>query len=357
MAKKIILTEEEMQVFLKKEKLGLSLLAACLLLPLLLWLFLIVKEAQASFVLEEPKVVVIPENSGFVDIMRLFSEQQVVPKPALFQLYLLTTGRATRIQSGTYIFDGKQNIGQIADTLLRGPEDITVVIPEGYNIFEIDKRLASLGLTETGEIIELSQKPSLFDYPFLQFESESVHSLEGFLFPDTYRFFQDASAEEVLKKMLDNFQVRVFDKLDPEMAEDPAGFYNILKLASFVEKEVPSEKDRKIVAGILWKRLERDMLLQVDSGVVYAWKSVNPDWKPQDHSLTSSDIKIKSLYNTYIYKGLPPTPIANPGMAALDAVLNPTNTVYLFYLSARDGQTIFSETLEEHNAAVEQYLR
>ena len=355
MARKIILTEEELKVFEKKEKTGLLLLAACLLLPVFVWLLLIVKETQATFVLSEPKVVVIPENSGFVEIMQSFSQAQVMPKPVLFQLYLLSTGRAIRIKSGTYIFEGKQSIGQVATTLLRGPEDITVVIPEGFSVFEIDKRLSALGLVRAGEIVELSQKPSLFDYTFLN--SGDVHSLEGFLFPDTYRFFQQAGAQEIVIKMLNNFQIKVYDKIDPEMAADSAGFYNILKLASFVEKEVASEQDRKLVAGVIWKRLERDMLLQVDSSIVYAWKSITPDWKPQDHALTGADIKIKSLYNTYIYKGLPPTPISNPGLSAIDAVINPIESVYLFYLSSRDGQTIFSETWEEHDVAIKKYLR
>lgn len=356
MAKKIILTEEELAGFLKKEKFGFVVILIIFLFPFLVWVQLIIREFYKFFEVVPSTTVVIPDQSGFMEIVQIFSEKKIVPKISVFKLYLLVTGKATKIKSGAYVFEGTQTVSRIADKLIEGPDDVTVVIPEGYTVFDIDKKLSGLGLVPAGSIVELSQKPELFDYQFLR--SDQIYSLEGFLFPDTYRFSQKTTPEAVVQKMLDAFQRKVFSQISPDLSQEPASFYNILKLASFIEKEVTEAAERRMVADILWKRLENDMLLQVDASVVYAWRIINPEWKLSGgHTLTEADIKIKSPYNSYIYKGLPPTPIANPGLEAIKAVLNPEQTDYWYYLSTREGKTIFSKTLSEHTAAKKRYLK
>lgn len=356
MAKIPILTEEEMKVFMKREKIGLALILLFCLIPLFVWAAFVVKGFYEVF--EVPEVnIVVEEKRGFLEISNMLQEKGVVKNSAIFKIYVLLSGRAGLLRSGVYDFFGKYSVVSLVNRLTRGPEDVSVVIPEGFTVYEIDRRFADLNLIPPGSLIDLAQKPGELSEKFSFFPKDNVVSLEGFLFPDTYRFSQNTSAGEITEKMLANFEEKVYEKIPPEIASSSRSLADLIKLASIIEKEVPGEADRRVVSGILWKRLENDMFLQVDAAVVYAWKSLNPEWKPQDHSLALADLKIKSLYNTYLYKGLPQGPISNPGWEAISAALNPENTDFWYYLSTKDGETIFSRTLEEHNRAVKKYLR
>ena len=166
-------------------------------------------------------------------------------------------------------------------------------------------------------------------------------SLEGFLFPDTYRFSKDASIKEIVERMLKRFETK-----NPDLIKNK-DFYKVLTLASILEEEV-LPKDMPTAAGVLWNRLELDMPLQVDATLVYKLG------RPIERTDISS---LNSPYNTYRYNGLPPTPISNPGLVSINAALNPQKSNYLYYLSKPlDKTTIFSETLEEHNLAKAKYL-
>ena len=358
MAKVQILTEAEMKVFMKREKVGLGLILLFCLLPVFVWGVFIVKDFYKVFDVPETNVVV-EENKGFLEISNMLKEKGILKNSGIFKIYVLFSGKAGSLRSGVYDFFGKYSVVSLANRLARGPEDVAVVIPEGFTVYEIDKRLSDFNLIKAGSLIELSQTPSEFSSQdkFVFLPVDNVVSLEGFLFPDTYRFSQDTNAREIIEKMLSNFEEKIYKKIPQEIAFSPRSLADLIKLASIIEKEVPNETDRKIVSGVLWKRLENDMFLQVDAAVVYAWKTLNPEWKPQNHSLTLADLKIKSLYNTYLYKGLPQGPISNPGWEAISAAINPENTDFWYYLSTRDGQTVFSKTLEEHNRAIQEYLR
>jgi UPF0755 protein len=354
MASKLVLTPEELSAFLKKEKFGFLLMGACLLLPFVVWVGWVFAEMNRQIILNEPKTITIEKNAGFFQVMDILS-QNSISRSAPLKLYLLSTGRAGKIQTGTYVFKGELSSIQVAHQLIRGPEDITVTIPEGYTVFDIDKRLSQAGLITSGELIAMAKHPELFDFEFLR--SDEISSLEGFLFPDTYRFSQFMEVKDMVWKMLANFEKKAIRAMGSKISENPAALYPTLKVASLIEKEVPRKLDRALVSDILWKRLEIGMPLQVDASVVYALRLQNPDWQPQDHALSLSDLKIKSLYNTYKYKDLPPTPVSNPGLESIEAALYPERSQYFYYLSTKDGLTIFSETLEQHNAAKSKYLK
>ena len=238
---------------------------------------------------------------------------------------------------------------------VRIPEAV-VVIPEGKTVVEIDGLLKAKGILKEGESLLSIDEP-----------------LEGYLFPDTYRFYKDSTAEAVINKFFDNFR----KKAEPILSRDLPNFQRNLILASLVEKEVPDLDDRKIVAGLLLKRLKDGMPLQVDAslcysklyapltGVLASYKGGETALSRQQvdgekkicYPLTQSDKKIDSLYNTYLNKGLPPAPIANPGAEALQAVMEPKSSPYWYYLSDPASlKTIFSRTLEEHNANKRKYL-
>ena len=214
-------------------------------------------------------------------------------------------------------------------------KEVTITIPEGINIRQI------------GEIFE---KNGMFS------KSEFVGAAEGeegYLFPDTYRFYKYATPQDAILKMKENFRHKATEEIlfNGKVFPDAERVKNdIIIIASILEEEVKSTEDRKIVAGILWKRLAKGMGLNVDSALTYVLGKTSAE-------LTESDLKFDSPYNTYRYRGLPPTPISNPGIDAMMAAINPTATKYFYYLTGMDGKTYYAETLEGHALNKQKYLR
>jgi UPF0755 protein len=215
--------------------------------------------------------------------------------------------------------------------------EIEVTIPEGSTIYDIDRILTAADVIQQGALIN----------------STSSQSLEGMLFPDTYYFFPSSTAPAVIQKMESDFNVKAEPLLTPagENAQDD------LIIASIVQKEVASSTDQAIVAGILEKRLAMGISLDVDASICYIKQQENPT-STQACSLTAADFKIDSPYNTYLYRGLPPTPIGNPGVQAIEATLNPVSSTYLYYLSdPKTGETIYAATLAQQEANQKKYLQ
>lgn len=215
-------------------------------------------------------------------------------------------------------------------------EDVTVTIPEGYTAAQIDELLAGKGITSPGAVAAIAARDGL----------------EGYLFPDTYRFRPDTDPEAVAKRLRATFD----QKAGPLLPEDPAEARDAVIVASLVEREVPDPADRRIVAGIIEKRLKAGMRLQVDASICYQ-KQLASSSRPC-YPITSVDLTSDSPYNTYLYRGLPPGPIGNPGVGALTAALDPQASPYWFYLSdPATSHTIFSRTNEEQEANRTKYLR
>ncbi|MDO8599599.1 MAG: endolytic transglycosylase MltG, partial [bacterium] len=173
--------------------------------------------------------------------------------------------------------------------------------------------------------------------------------LEGYLFPDTYRVYADATIEDIVRKMLENFDRKLTPELREEIVKSGRSLHQIITMASIVEAEISNHDDRAVAAGILWKRRDRGMLLQVDATVNYVTGKHDP-------RVSRVDTGADSAYNTYRYPGLPRGPIGNPGMSAITAALRPTESPYWFFLTTKDGKTIFSRTLDEHHANTARYL-
>ena len=223
--------------------------------------------------------------------------------------------------------------------------EVTITIPEGFTLKQIEDRLIEAKLTRPNELLNFGFSK---DEPPILSGKPKMMSLEGYLFPDTYRFFsaqggyasggKDALSD-IVAKMVNNLNNKLTPDLQMAIKSSGRSFYEILTMASLIEKEVPKDSDRPIVAGILWKRLKTGMPLQVDATLVYITGR---------NEIYEADKKIKSQYNTYLYRGLPEGPISNPGLSAIKAAISPVASPYWFYLSAKDGTTIFSKTLEEH---------
>ena len=220
-------------------------------------------------------------------------------------------------------------------------EDVEVAIPEGTNLADLVRIMEKTGLFRAREILN---KDNLV--------------YEGFLFPDTYRFAADEEPNAILNKMLSNFSIKTAEFFN---ARDLMSSYNkrILVIASLLEKEVRTEEAMRLVAGIIEKRLERRMPLEIDATVGYG--VCYPEFQRGNYCDVSKvniidNLKGDSVYNTYVIKGLPPAPIVNPGLKAIQAALLPEASDYLYYLSAKDGTTIFSKTAAEHLANRKKYL-
>ncbi len=226
---------------------------------------------------------------------------------------------------------------------------IKVTIPEGLTALQIDDLLYEKGIIKTqGSIADYDVTSLRVNYPFL----EASPNLEGFLFPDTYEFYIGSGTDTVVRKILDNFTEKTSDVFKNKI---PSQIYKELITASLIEEEAPDvESDKRLIASLIERRIYEGMYLNIDAALCYARSRRGCEGKP----LTREDKKIKSGYNTYIYKGIPPTPIANPGLSSIEAVLHPENSDFWYYLSdPATGKTIFSTTLDEHNKNIAKYLR
>ena len=225
---------------------------------------------------------------------------------------------------------------------------VTVMIPEGAELREIIATLDEKNVCSAEELWDAVENHP-FDYDFLQNLPERENRLEGYLFPDTYEFFEQSDAVTVLTKFLDNFEVKFSQELRDRAEEIGMSIDEVVTLASIIEREAASDEDRATVSSVFHNRLNSTQypLLQSCATVQYVLQE-------RKSVLTYDDIKIDSPYNTYLYEGLPIGPIASPGLASIKAALYPETTDYYFFVVSADGTHIFSKTLAEHNAAVKQ---
>lgn len=286
-----------------------------------------------------PRTFSVYPGDRFRDIADRLAREGFIRSSASFKLLALFGGVTSDLKPGDYVIESGERSGTILLRLVRGPErEATVVIPEGASVYDINDILSKAGVLAAGSLVE------------------RVHAqgIEGKLFPDTYKFFYRSTPAAVIRTFLDNFA----RKAAPLLSSDPEKMKEQLILASLIEREVPDHTDRRIVAGILTKRLDAGMGLQVDATICYIKRARNPV-APYDgcHPLAPLDFKVDSPYNTYLYKGLPPEPIGSPGLSSLRAVLSPIATRYWFYLSDPvTKKTIWSETFEEHSNNRNEYL-
>lgn len=296
-----------------------------------------------------PRVFTVSQGEPLRSMSERLANEGLIRSAKSFRVYAVFAGLAHAIKPGTYEVAPSESAAKIIEKFAVGPKDIEVVIHEGATLKDIDRTLAKRGVLPTGAIEALRVADFRAKYPFLQ----NVKSLEGFLFPDTYRFAPGSSAQTVAEKMLDEFSAKAYS----EFVAAGSDWYAALIIASLIEKEAPDvQEDRAIVSGIIARRLNIGMGLQIDATVLYA-KCGKALLTCENLRLTRDDYSVASPYNTYLHAGLPPTPIASPGIDAIRAALNPQKTDYLFYLSdPKTKRTIFSRDFEEHNEQRARYL-
>jgi len=306
------------------------------------------KKPSAS-ALTEP--VVIGEGMNTSEIAAVLKKSGVISSTAVFTAVADLSGEFKNLHAGTFIFkEGMSAVDALKTLSVQGPAEITVTIPEGFDLRDIAERLVGVGIIKkaddfyavTGMPGENNKTAAALFGEYLG-RGQDVATLEGFLFPDTYRFYASTEPMTVVRRMLENYN----DKVE-SMAHAPD--FKTLTIASLIEKEVKDPADRAKVADIIKRRLALGMPLQLDSTVNYVTGKNSP-------SVSLNDLSVDSQYNTYKYKGLPPGPICNPGLSSISAALAPTPNKYLYFLTAPDGTVIYSQTLDEQNAAKAKYLK
>ena len=304
----------------------------------------------------ETKIFKVEKGDSAKVIAENLKDTGLIKNPFLFRLYIFLALSQYSLKPGEYELSSKMPIRDIGDILvLGGVNEVIITIPEGFNLKQVEDRLVGAGLAKRDELMNyrpeadppLADKFSKDVLPILS-DKPKFASLEGYLFPDTYRFFKDATLSDIVSKTINNLDNKLIPDLKTAIKNSSYSTYEILTMASLIEKEVSKDSDRPIVAGILWKRLKAGVPLQVDATLVYITGR---------NEIREADKKIKSQYNTYLYRGLPKGPIANPGLSAIKAALFPKASSYWYYLSAKDGTTVFSKTLEEHNRNKAIYLK
>lgn len=277
----------------------------------------------------------IPAGSDAETIAKLLTEKQIIKSPYAFIFWTKVSGSEKKLFAGDYFFDHPISLGKVLARLKRGIYGLSptkVTIYEGTSNLEIANLLARY---------------------FRDFDKEKfieeTKDLEGYLFPDTYYFLPSVTASEAIFLMNKNFSGKI-SELGEEISKSSLSLHEIITMASLIEEEASREKDRRLISGVLWNRLRLGIPLQVDATFRY----INGK---NTYQLTLDDLKIDSPYNTYLYKGLPPGPITNPGLDAIEAALNPIESKYLFYLADRRGNTYFAKTFEEHKRNRVRYLR
>lgn len=332
---------------LKKKLVTGLIIAAIIIAAVLVWEIFV----PASFTEQEVILYNAQKGVGQADIAKDLKAEGVIKNSFFFQLAAFISGSAGRLQAGIYDISPNMSIAAIIQKLASG--DIAkkkVVILEGWDTGDITKYTETKKLYAAKDFNEAAKKDFTADFPFLKNRPKGA-SLEGYIFPDTYVIPIETNAEDFIKISLANFNKRLTPELRTAIAKQHKTIFQIVTMASILEKEVPSLQDKKIVAGILWKRIENGMPLQVDSTINYI------TGKNDSRALTK-DLKINSLYNTYKYLGLPAGPISNPGMDSILAAIYPTKSAYWFYLSADGtGKTVYSRTFADHSLAIEKYLR
>lgn len=294
----------------------------------------------------EPKVVEIPPGRPFPAVARDLEAAGVVRDSRLLALYARVTGAAGRIKAGEYEFTPDLTPRQVLARLVRGEiRQHRITIPEGYTVREIAELLAAERLADVAEFVAAAEDPAV-----VRSLGVPANRLEGYLAPDTYRFVRGLPATSILKAMVARYRANVTPALLEEAARLGLTEHQLVTLASIVEKETGRPEERPLIAAVFHNRLRKGIPLQSDPTVIYGIKDF-------DGNLRKADLLQWTPYNTYRIPGLPPGPIANPGLAAIEATLRPANVDYLYFVSRNDGSHHFSRTLAEHERAVDRYQR
>lgn len=280
-------------------------------------------------------IAVIVRGASVSEISEQLFDARIIKYPSVLNIILRISGASSKVKSGAYLFKSPENIFKVANRLATGAYDIPpvrITFPEGVTTVDMSEKISE-------------------EFPFISAQDfiSAGRQHEGYLFPDTYFFPPDATVKSIIDAMRENFNIKIAT-LSDDIQSSGHSMSDIIIMASLVEKEVRTNENKKIVAGILWNRLALGMPLQVDAVFGYIF---NRD----TYSPSLDDLKIDSPYNTYLHTGLPPGPINNPGLESIQAVLHPTKTDYLYYLTGSDDLMHYARTYASHQSNQRKFLK
>ena len=291
-----------------------------------------------------PLVIEIPAHEGLVHIADRLAQAGVIRSRPAFLVLVVVHGSMRRLKAGEYEIPRDASMLDVLDLLESGRVRQHLVLhPEGATISELARVLETERLATADDVVKAAAGDKLRHA--LGIEGPS---LEGYLFPDTYRFVRGMSVDEMLTRMVQRTRAKLTPEVQARAKERGLSVHQLLTLASIIEREAVDPSEQKLISAVFWNRLRLDMPLQADPTVQYAMAK-------ERRALTRADLASDHPYNTYVHRGLPPGPIASPGVAAIEAALDPAPVKYLYFVARDDRRHSFSTTVAEHNAAVARY--
>jgi UPF0755 protein len=288
--------------------------------------------------------VEIPPGAGPASIGRRLVEAGVIRDTLGFRYELARSGAGRRLQAGEYRFDRPMTVKEVVSKIARGEVHLLpITFREGLTILEMAQVFESKGFGPAAEFVAAASDPA----PIRGLDS-TARDLEGYLFPDTYTMARQATAAQLVTRMVAGFEQALTPKLRDDAAARGLSVRELVTLASIIEKETGKAEERSLVAAVYANRLRIGIPLQADPTVIYALQRAGR----YNGNLTRADLQSDSPYNTYRYPGLPPGPIAAPGRASLEAAVRPADAPYIYFVSRGDGSHAFATTLPEHNQNV-----
>jgi UPF0755 protein len=293
---------------------------------------------------EGPLVVTIPAHEGVLGIARRLKRAETIRSPEGFVALSVLRGSVRSLKAGEYEIPLDASTLSVLALLESGRvRQHPVLHPEGGTVAELARALESAGLARAEDVLRVTRDPG-----FLRTQGIEGASVEGYLFPDTYQFVLGMTPEQMLARMVQRLQSKLTFELRARAAERRLGVHELLTLASIIEREAVVRDERRLISAVFWNRLKLRMPLQADPTVQYAVGK-------ERRALSRADLAVEHPYNTYQHIGLPPGPIASPGLSAIEAALDPAPVKYLYFVAKDDQHHYFSTTVEEHNSAVARY--
>lgn len=287
---------------------------------------------------------VVGTGDFFGRINKRLHDQGFISNPRLFHHLAKYKNVLTKFKAGSFTIKSGSTMGDILETLVYGQPNLTsITIPEGKNMYEVAKLFEAVGITKAEDFLKVTTDPEIIQ----QFNIEAP-SLEGYLYPETYRFAPNTPARTVVKAMIDLFNKKT---ADINFTHPFLNKHQVIILASVVEKETGAKFERPAIAGVFTNRLEKRMRLQSDPTTIYGM------WSRYNGNIRKKDLLEATPYNTYTVPALPLGPISNPSLEAIQAVLNPEDHEYIFFVSKNDGTHIFTKHYKDHLKAVNDYQK
>lgn len=313
---------------------------------ILVFVFFYYNYIKSPLGIDEDKLFEVKKGETGIQIINNLSNEGIVKNKFLFKIMVKLRGGDKRIIPGFYLARKNESPESFWNRLLQGDvEKYKLVIPEGYNIYQIAQAVENVKLGSAKRFLELVK-----DKKFISTLGLDIPSLEGYLFPSTYYFMPKTKEEDVIREMFNKTLNVVYKEVGIPETTSKKEIHKILTYASMIEKEAKVKEEMPLISAVFHNRIKKGIKLQCDPTVIYGLKNFNGD-------LTKKDLYTKHPYNTYVNYGLPPTPIANPSKDAIIAAYKPAHVDYLYFVSRNDGTHIFSKTLAEHNKAVAKYQK